>query len=87
MAATRHDAIRARGDKLCGTRVIPLVIEEEKILEASAPPAMHRSSRCCLTAHEGGIVTTGNEVFYAASGYFYPCGGGKARPTALSTLF
>ena len=37
MIATRHGSTAVRrGDKLCGTRVIPLVIEEEKLLRAEA---------------------------------------------------
>jgi hypothetical protein len=81
MAATRHDCYPVRaGDKLCGTRVIPLVIEEEKILEAE------RARRRCadplaaaLPAHEGGHCDHRKRgVLRPHPGYFYPCGGGKA---------
>lgn len=70
MIASRHGnfAVKA-GDKLAGTRIIPLVIEKEK---------MEAAKKACLAATEGkpifelkpflhkkvGIVTTGNEVFY-----------------------
>lgn len=70
MIATRHGNFAVKkGDKLAGTRIIPLVIEEEK---------MERARESALAATEGrpildvkpfvhkkvGIVTTGNEVFY-----------------------
>ena len=70
MIASRHGNFPVKkGDKLAGTRIIPLVIEEEK---------MRAASRACLSATEGrpvfrllpfkhkkvGIVTTGNEVYY-----------------------
>ena len=66
MAATRHDFFPVRaGDKLCGTRVIPLVIEEEKILEAERAagdtPVLQLLPYRKMKA---GIVTTGSEVFY-----------------------
>lgn len=66
MIATRgnHTPVKA-GDKLAGTRVIPLVIDEKKLEEAQAAaggaplmevkPYLHK--KC-------GIVTTGNEVYY-----------------------
>ncbi len=70
MIATRHGNFAVKkGDKLAGTRIIPLVIEEEK---------MERAKESALAATEGrpildvmpfvhkkvGIITTGNEVFY-----------------------
>lgn len=64
MIAARHDCTPVRkGDKLLGTRVIPLVIAEEKLLKAeqaagSAPLAQvlpYRTRRV-------GIVVTGSEV-------------------------
>ena len=65
MAATRHDFFPVHaGDKLCGTRVIPLVIEEERILEAER--AAGDAPVLTLIPYKpmkAGIVTTGNEVF------------------------
>jgi len=70
MIASRHGNFAVRkGDKLCGTRIIPLVIEEEK---------MKYAEKACMDATGGapilqllpfahkkvGIVTTGNEVYY-----------------------
>lgn len=70
MIASRHgNTVVRKGDKLCGTRIIPLVIEKEK---------MDRAKEACLDATNGspifelkpfvhkkvGIITTGNEVFY-----------------------
>lgn len=70
MIATRHGGFAvAKGDKLAGTRIIPLVIEEEK---------MRAAEKACMEATNGkpilsllpfrhkkvGIVTTGNEVYY-----------------------
>ena len=64
--ATRHTntAVKA-GDKLCGTRVIPLVIEKSRIEQAEAigggRPLLTLTPFRTLRA---GIVTTGNEVFH-----------------------
>ena len=70
MIAARHGNFAVKkGDKLAGTRIIPLVIEEEK---------MERARESALAATDGrpildvkpfvhkkvGIITTGNEVFY-----------------------
>ena len=65
MIATRHgDTAVKAGDKLCGTRVIPLVIEEEKLRAAKEAagdtPIMAVLPYKIKTA---GIVTTGSEVF------------------------
>ena len=66
MIATRHtNSPIKKGDKLAGTRIIPLVIEEEKMKKAKAicgdepilsiKPYVHKKV---------GIVTTGNEVYH-----------------------
>jgi len=66
MIATRHQNFPVKkGDKLAGTRIIPLIIEEEKMKKAkelccdepilSIKPFVHKKV---------GIITTGNEVFY-----------------------
>lgn len=66
MVATRHGDFAVRkGDKLAGTRIIPLVIEKEK-MEAVKEKA---SDRPILNVVEFqpkkvGIVTTGSEVFH-----------------------
>ena len=65
MIATRHThtAVRA-GDKLCGTRVIPLVIAKSQIEKAEAIGA--GKPLLTLTPFrplKAGIVTTGSEVF------------------------
>jgi molybdenum cofactor synthesis domain-containing protein len=66
MIASRHGnfSVKKR-DKIAGTRIIPLIIEEEKMLKAKevcegSPildilPFVHKKV---------GIITTGNEVFY-----------------------
>ncbi len=64
--ATRHTntAVKA-GDKLCGTRVIPLVIAASQIEEAEKIGA--GKPLLTLTPYKpmrAGIVTTGNEVFH-----------------------
>ena len=64
MVATRHGGTAVRkGDKLAGTRVIPLVIEEEKLLAAEAAaggkPLLELLPYRLKTA---AIVTTGSEV-------------------------
>ena len=66
MIASRHTYTPVRkGDKLLGTRVIPLVIKKDKMKlvkeKAGAEPL------CSLYPYvlkKAGIVTTGNEVFY-----------------------
>lgn len=65
MIATRHGNMPVQpGDKLCGTRVIPLVIEEEKLVQAEkavgAEPLLRilpYKLRTCA------IITTGSEVY------------------------
>ena len=64
MIATRHGNTAVRkGDKLCGTRVIPLVIEEETLRRAEeiggGKPLMELLPWKLRTA---GVVTTGSEV-------------------------
>ena len=66
MIATRHgDTPVRRGDKLCGTRVIPLVIAEEQLVRAEAVgagrPLLEILPWKLKTA---GIVTTGSEVYH-----------------------
>ena len=66
MIASRHGDFPVRkGDKLAGTRIIPLVIEKEKMENvrsaAGVEPIMWVEPYIHLKA---GIVTTGNEVFY-----------------------
>ncbi len=66
MIATRHGdtAVRA-GDKLAGTRVIPLVIEETKLAEAerivAGKPLLELLP---FRLKRAGVVTTGSEVFH-----------------------
>lgn len=65
MIATRkgNTAVK-KGDKLCGTRVIPLVINEQKILDAEGicakGPILKLHPYVLKTA---GIITTGSEVY------------------------
>lgn len=66
MIATIHgNTLVKPGDKLCGTRVIPLVIEEEKIKQAetitNGKPIL---SLLPLKRKKAGIITTGSEVFH-----------------------
>lgn len=66
MIATRHGNFPVKkGDKLAGTRVIPLVIAEKKMKEAKAlcgdKPILELKP---FTPKKVGIVTTGNEVFH-----------------------
>ena len=66
MIAARHGnfAVKA-GDKLAGTRIIPLVIEKEKMDRAKQAAGNMPLMRLLPFVHKKvGIVTTGNEVFY-----------------------
>ncbi len=66
MIATRkgNTAVK-KGDKLCGTRVIPLVIDENKLLDAEA--VYDNKSILELLPYvikTAGVITTGSEVFH-----------------------
>ena len=66
MIATRHtNTTVKKGDKLVGTRIIPLLIEQEK-MEKAKEVAGDRPilSLMPFKKKKVGIVTTGNEVFY-----------------------
>lgn len=66
MIATRHtNTTVKKGDKLVGTRIIPLLIEQEK-MEKAKEVAGDRPilSLIPFKKKKVGIVTTGNEVFY-----------------------
>lgn len=65
MIATRHGNTAVhKGDKLCGTRIIPLVIEEERLKKAEDicgnKPILSLHPYKIKTA---GVITTGSEVF------------------------
>lgn len=66
MIATRHGNFPVKkGDKLAGTRVIPLVIEEAKMEKAKEVAKDEKVLHIKPFLHKKiGIVTTGNEVFY-----------------------
>ncbi len=70
MIACRHgDFAVKKGDKLAGTRIIPLVIEKEKMEEARRAAVEVAGEEPLLQlkpfVHKKvGIVTTGSEVFY-----------------------
>lgn len=66
MIATRHsDTPVKKGDKLAGTRIIPLIIQKEKMEKAKevagSEPLFEIKP---FLSKKVGIVTTGNEVFY-----------------------
>ncbi|QOV20437.1 molybdopterin-binding protein [Blautia liquoris] len=66
MIATVHgDFPVQKGDKLAGTRIIPLVIEEEKMRQVEKligeKPILQLKP---FPGKKAGVVTTGNEVFY-----------------------
>ncbi|MBQ3371353.1 MAG: molybdopterin-binding protein [Mogibacterium sp.] len=66
MIATRHGGFPVRkGDKIAGTRIIPLIIEKDVMEQVKAlcgdEPIMKVVP---YSTYKVGIVTTGNEVFY-----------------------
>lgn len=66
MIATRHtNTVVKKGDKLAGTRIIPLLIEQEK-MEKAKEVAGDKPILLLMPFKKKkvGIVTTGNEVFY-----------------------
>ncbi len=66
MIAARHADFQVKkGDKLAGTRIIPLVIEKEKMERVKAVCGDEPIMKVVpYKPHKAGIVTTGNEVFY-----------------------
>lgn len=70
MIAARHgDSPVKKGDKLAGTRVIPLLIEAEKMAAAGAAVRAVTGGRPLLELKpflhkKVGVITTGNEVYY-----------------------
>lgn len=65
MIATRHNnQVVKKGDKLAGMRIIPLIIEEQKLVNAekivNGEPLLSVKK---FNKKKVGIVTTGNEVF------------------------
>ena len=66
MIATRPSGfVVKKGEKLCGTRVIPLVIEKEKMERAKQAAGSEPLLQLApLKPKKYGVVTTGNEVFY-----------------------
>ena len=66
MIATRSSGyIVHKGDKLAGTRIIPLVIEKEKMEKVQQLVGQEPILRVVpLKKKKYGLITTGNEVFY-----------------------
>lgn len=66
MIASRHGNFPVRaGEKIAGTRIIPLVIEKEKMEQAKAVGGnVPIFSIMPFQKRRAGIVTTGNEVYY-----------------------
>jgi len=66
MIATRHGNLPVKaGDKLCGTRIIPLVIEKEKMERAKALCGDKKIlSLLPFRQKKIAIVTTGSEVYH-----------------------
>ena len=66
MIASRHGNFPVKtGDKIAGTRIIPLVIEEEKMQKACEVAGKEPIFRILpYQKKKAGIVTTGSEVYY-----------------------
>ena len=66
MIATRHSGFPVKkGDKLAGTRIIPLIIEKVKMEKAKQTAGSKPLFEIKPLLHKKvGIVTTGNEVFF-----------------------
>lgn len=66
MIATRLSGFPVKkGDILCGTRVIPLVIEKEKMVRARETAGSEPLLKLApIKAKKYGLVTTGGEVYY-----------------------
>ena len=70
MIATRHGGFAVKkGDKLAGTRIIPLVIEKNKMAEAKAAAGEKPLLNVVpFQKKKVGVITTGNEVFHGRIG-------------------
>ena len=82
MIATRASGFMVKkGDKLCGTRVIPLVIEKNRMELAKQVAGDRPIMRLVpVRPRKYGVVTTGNEVFYGRiQDTFTPVIEGKLR--------
>lgn len=66
MIATRHgNTMVKKGDKLAGTRIIPLVIEKEKMEKVKAEVGEGTILKLMPFKHKKvALLTTGNEVYY-----------------------
>ena len=66
MIATRHgNTMVKKGDKLAGTRIIPLVIEKEKMERVKAEIGEDAILKLMPFKHKkAALLTTGNEVYY-----------------------
>jgi molybdenum cofactor synthesis domain-containing protein len=66
MIATRHGGFAVhKGDKLAGTRIIPLVIEKTRMAEArKAAGTIPLLDIVPFSPRQVGVITTGNEVFH-----------------------
>ncbi len=66
MIAARHQNFMVKkGDKLAGTRVIPLIVKEEKVVWAEEIAGDNPLMTILpAQAHKMGIVTTGSEIFH-----------------------
>ena len=66
MIATRHgNTVVKKGDKLAGTRIIPLVIKKEKMREAEKICAgIPILNILPFSVRKAAIITTGNEVYH-----------------------
>lgn len=66
MIATRHtNTAVKKGDRLLGTRIIPLVIKKEKMAQAEQTAgSTPLTTLTPFRAMKAGIVTTGNEVYH-----------------------
>ncbi|NEW07057.1 molybdopterin-binding protein [Paenibacillus sp. SYP-B3998] len=69
MSTIRSNTVVAAGASLVGTRVIPLIIEEAKIVEVERLAAAHKETGSALIEVKPfrklrvGVITTGSEVF------------------------
>lgn len=65
IAARSSGFVVKKGDKLAGTRIIPLVIEKEKMEQAKAAAGDKPLLQLVpVKPKKYGVITTGNEVFY-----------------------
>lgn len=64
LSTIKNDIVVKKGDKVAATKVIPLAIKKEKLLEAQSVASKKIINVIPINPKKTAIVTTGNEIYY-----------------------